>query len=301
MFWGGAVFSAGWAVRTVSSYDNQNLNLYIAQSCLIYGGPPIYSAAEYNVLGRMMGYLPMHAPINPRRVTYFFIYLGILVESLTAAGASTMAANQDDPDAIKRGGLLISVSLVLQGSLELFFITMVATIHQRAARANMLPRNVRNLCIMLYGTSSFIIFRCIFRAIESFSTMTGDSCNSVCHLVVYNEWYLYAFEAAPMVIYTIWLNIIHPGRLLPKEPNRYLDLDGKTERMGPGWKDHRSLVESFIDPFDFQGMLKGSDNHDKFWLEPEKWPIAEGSFTDGTASNVAGKKVVGNLKEVPSV
>ncbi|TAQ84347.1 hypothetical protein B7494_g7326 [Chlorociboria aeruginascens] len=67
MVWGGAVFTFGWIMRCLSSYDPENVYLYIAQTVLILAGPPIYSAAEYHVLGRLMHYLPMHAPLNPNR------------------------------------------------------------------------------------------------------------------------------------------------------------------------------------------------------------------------------------------
>ena len=76
------------------------------------GGPPIYAAAEYNILGRLMNYLPMHAPFHPNRVVIVFIYLGALVESLTAAGAAMMAGSQGkDVQKYELGGRLISISV----------------------------------------------------------------------------------------------------------------------------------------------------------------------------------------------
>lgn len=75
-----------------------------------------------------------------------------------------------------------------------------------------------------------------------------------------------------MIFYTFWLNWMHPGKLLPRDRNRYLDPDGKTERTGPGWIDKRFKWETFADPFDLIGTLKGCPSHEKFWLEPQKWP-----------------------------
>lgn len=54
MIWGGTVFTTGWVLRAISTYKPSNLNLYIAQYAFIYVGPPIYSAAEYSVLGRLL-------------------------------------------------------------------------------------------------------------------------------------------------------------------------------------------------------------------------------------------------------
>jgi hypothetical protein len=275
MIWGGTVFTTGWILRTISTYNPSNLSLYIAQYVLIYAGPPIYTAAEYSVLGRLLRYLPMHAPLNPDRVMLLFIYLGAAVEGLTAAGASLVATARGDTAQAQSGSILISIALVLQAVIELIFIAMVAAIHRRCILARTWPRNVRRLCIMLYGTSTLVFIRCIFRAIESFAILSASfSCNDLCRTVLLHEWYLYVFEALPMLIYTWWINAIYPGALLPKGRNVYLDPDGLTERRGPGWVDKRSRWETFVDPFDLVGMIKGQHNHEKFWLEPEKWMTA---------------------------
>lgn len=297
MFWGGLVFTSGWIMRILSSYHPTNLNLYIAQTCLTLAGPPIYAASEYNILGRLMHYLPMHAPLHPGRLLYVFIYLGAAVESMTAAGASLAATSvRDDAAALKTGGTLVSVSLVLQAAVECLFLFMIALMHYRAARSRMLAKNIKTLCIMLYGTSTLILIRCIFRAIESFATFgvtEPEQCSSLCRLVMRHEWYLYVFEALPMAVYTIWLNIIHPGRFLPRDKAQYLDIDGSTERLGPGWIDRRSKWETFVDPFDLTNTMKGQPSHEKYWLRGEQWPIAiGGSFAQGTAGN-AGRSLLG--------
>lgn len=300
MFWGGTVFTAGWIMRILSSYHPANRNLYIAQTCLVLAGPPIYAAAEYNILGRLLHYLPMHSPLHPGRVLLVFIYLGAAVESLTAAGAAEIGGSTGkhlDANLYRRGSTLVSISLVLQGAVELVFISMVALIHHRAAKARMLSPNVRTLCIMLYGTSTFVLIRCIFRAIESFATMTitePSQCTALCRLTLLHEWYIYVFEALPMALYTIWLNIVHPGRYLSRDKKRYLDIDGATERLGPGWIDNRSKWETFADPFDLTNTLKGQPRHEKFWLRSDQWPVASGgSFAQGTATN-ATRSLLGN-------
>jgi hypothetical protein len=236
----------------------------------------------------------MHSPLHPNRVTIFFIYLGAAVESLTAAGAARMASNYDDLSLYKSGGTLISTALLLQAVIEAMVVSVISLVHYRAIHAaHPPPPNVRRLCITLYGTSFLIIFRCICRAVESFTLYTTvDSClQGHCSPIILHEWYLYSFEAAPMVLFTYWLNIMHPGRLLPRQKTRYLDLDCQTERLGPGWIDKRSKFQTIIDPFDLSGMMAGKPNHEAFWLWPEKWPVAgDGSFAQGTASNVRGSK-----------
>ena len=131
MIWGGIVFTTGWILRTISTYNTSSLDLYIAQYVFFYAGAPIYSAAEYSVLGRLLRYLPMHASLNPDRVMVLFIYLGAGVEGLTAAGASLVATAKDDTAQRQSGATLTSIALVLQAVIELVFITLVATVHRR--------------------------------------------------------------------------------------------------------------------------------------------------------------------------
>lgn len=270
MAWGGTVFMSGWIMRAVSSYNLANMATYSAQYVLILCGPPIYSAAEYNTLGRLMHYLPMHAPLNPSRLVYFFVYLGAAVESLTAAGAAKQSVAKDDIQKLRSGQNLVLVGLILQAVVEVLFMTMVGMMHYRCAHSNMMTRKVRNVNIMLYGTSTLILLRCICRAVEGFAVkqaLDTTACEGTCNTVLRHEWFLYAFEAAPMVLYTYWLNFMHPGRLLPREPNCYLDFE-KIERRGPGWIDKRATWMTFVDLFDVAGT-----GHEKFWLKPDDWPV----------------------------
>lgn len=295
LFWGGTLFTTGWILRCISTYYPANLNLYIAQSVFIYLAPPVYSAAAYNLVGRLMNYLPMHAVLNPNRVLIFFVYVGAAVESITVAGAAKNAAAGTDLAEYKNGGVLIAAGLVLQGVVECLVVAIVATVHRRASRARMVPRNVKTLCYTLYGTSTFVLLRCIFRAVEAFEMFGNLGCTSNCGPILSQEWYLYAFELGPMLIFTFWMNLLHPGRFFPRDKTRYLGLDGHIERLGPGWLDHRSQWETFMDPLDISGVIKGQASHEKYWLRPEEWPTCnDGSFAEGTASN---RKLAAQMKQ----
>lgn len=52
MFYGGAAYAGGFITRSIFANNPSNKDLYMAQYILILCGPPIYSAAEYNVLAR---------------------------------------------------------------------------------------------------------------------------------------------------------------------------------------------------------------------------------------------------------
>lgn len=233
-----------------------------------------------------MNYLPMHAVLNPNRVLIFFVYVGAAVEAITVVGAAKSASAGSDLDKYKAGGTLIAAGLVLQAVVECVVIGVVATVHARCSRARMLSPNVRMICFTLYGTSTLVLLRCIFRAVEAFEMFGNIGCRENCGPVLSNEWYLYAFELGPMLLFTWWLNLMHPGRHLPRQKLRYLCPDGRTERMGPGWIDRRSQWETFADPLDLKGVFKGAPSHEKYWLRQDEWPVCkDGSFATGTATN----------------
>ena len=119
----------------------------------------------------------MHAPLHPSRVVYLFIYIGAAVEALTAVGARRISENEPGSSRYVDGGTFFSVSLVLQGVVECFFTGLVAQLHIQCKRANMLAPNVCSVFIMLYSTSTLILLRCIFRAVEAFGKY-NDSCKS---------------------------------------------------------------------------------------------------------------------------
>lgn len=298
MFYGGTIFTTGWILRAISTYYQRNFGLYVSQLVFTLAGPPIYAAAEYNILGRLMHYLPQHALLNPCRVLVFYILLGVLVENLTGIGAGQVAGGEPGGSKYTLGGTLMGIALVLQALVEVSFMILTGILHYRAKVSNTASKNVTTVCYMLYGTSTLILFRCIFRAVDTFTEYLSPNCNGFhCGPVANNEWYIYAFEAAPMVLYTYWLNIIHPGRFLPIEHVRYLDADGKTERMGPGWIDRRSKWKTYLDPFDIAGARNGWSDENKFWLTPDEWPVCEdGSFAQETASNVGKKSRLGKQK-----
>lgn len=153
-----------------------------------------------------MNYLPMHAVLNPNRVLIFFVYVGAVVEAITAAGAAKNAAAGSDIDKYKCGGEVIAAGLVLQAVVECLVVGIVATVHVRATRARMVSRNVQTLCITLYGTSTLVLLRCVFCAVEAFEMFDNLGCVDNCGSILSNEWYLFAFELGPMLIFTYWLS-----------------------------------------------------------------------------------------------
>jgi hypothetical protein len=275
LVWGGLFFTIGWVLRSASTYHPYNSSLYKGQYRCIIAAPPVYAAAEYNVLSRLLRYMPMHTPLHPDRVLYIFIFMGVVVEALLGTGANMVSsARVERHGEYKTGSTLLAVAFLLQAFVEIAIFTFTLLIHRRCKNNGTPPKNIQRVCLILYGTSTLVLLLCLFRTIETLGLYTfydSASCHGLCATLTHHEWYLYTFEAAPIVIYTLWLNMMHPGTMLPHNQDVYLDVDGKTERVGPEWVDSRSRWEAWTDPLDLGGRLKDTPWHDKFWEEPERW------------------------------
>jgi hypothetical protein len=225
----------------------------------------------------------MHTPLHPDRVLYVFIFMGVVVEALLGTGANMVSsASVEHHGAYKTGSKLLAVAFLLQAFVEIAILVYALLIHRRCKKSGTLPKNIQRLCIILYGTSTLVFVLCLCRTIETLGLYTfydPDSCHGLCATLAHHEWYFYIFEAAPIVVYTLWLNLMHPGTMLPRNQDVYLDVDGKTERVGPEWVDGRTRWQAWTDPLDLRGHLKGTPWHEKFWEEPERWAEAAGTKT----------------------
>ena len=218
MLWASIVWLAGFITRTISIYYPQNVNLFITQFVLIIVGPPLYAAAEYFILGRLMAYLPYHAPLHPGRVLSTFFLLSVAIESLTANGAANSAGSGRLPEQRASGLRCIQAALVLQALVDTGFCGLVALVHRRARRAKTCPRNVSTVCVVLYVTSLMMLVRCIVRAVEGFEAAACDpdapGYNGYCGPVQRHEWFLWVFEVANITVFVAALALFPPGKYL---------------------------------------------------------------------------------------
>jgi hypothetical protein len=290
--WASITWLAGFVTRAVSVFDPANIGLFIAQYVLVFVGPPLYAASEYFILGRLLAYLPYHAPIHPGRVMSTFFMLSAAVEALAASGAASIVSVDAKPGVRSAAISRIKASLILQEVLETAFFGMVALIEYRCRKAGSFPRNVRIICRMLYVTSFMMTLRCIVRTVEGFEATgcdpTAPGFKGYCGPVQRYEWFLWVFEVANITLFIALLAIFHPGRYLPSDQTQYLDpTDGVTERMGPGYSaaDNRPWLITVLDPFDIGGMISGKGaSVDRFW-EREN-PVAVRNFAEPKTKEV---------------
>ncbi|KAF2155893.1 hypothetical protein K461DRAFT_274940 [Myriangium duriaei CBS 260.36] len=283
MTWASAVWVAGFACRAVSQAQPKEINIYIAQYVLVLLGPPLYGGAETFILGRLMAYLPYLAPLHPGRVVTTFVILSAIVEVVSAQGASRLAggAKPVNLGLLTVGSNLLNAALILQSFVEIFFLCLTAQLHVRAKKAGTFPRQVKIMVYVLYTTSSMILVRCIFRAVQGFQSkqciLTGS-----CGASLTIEALFWIFEVANITLFVTALTIWTPGRFLPHSDKVFLDKnDATTERVGPGFanKDTRPWIVTLFDPFNVAGRISGK--HQGRIIEPfweEQHPVHDGDL-----------------------
>ena len=145
-------------------------------------------------------------------------------------------------------------------------------VERRCRKAKNFPNHVRMVCYILYLTSFMVLVRCIVRTMEGFEAAAcnpnSNGAAAYCGYISKHEAFLWVFEIANITLFVILLAIFHPGKYLPRSSRIFLDLDGKTERVGPGFgkADKRPLLVTIFDPFNFYGIITAKGMKiDKFW------------------------------------
>ena len=258
--WGGVLFVAGFIMREISIFNDENLGIFIAAQVLLIAAPPIYALTNYLFLGRTLFYVPYFSPIHPGRVVSTFVGLDGVVEALTGTGAAKIANLANSPGEHAVGVSLIRASLLLQVVLFMGFTSIEVLFHVRCLRAGIMTPKLRTIIALLYTSSTLILIRNIYRVIEQWNGLNPNYLQT-------HEAFFYIFDAALMLINSVILNVWHPARYLPRNNKVFLSKDGVTEAEGPGWDDARPWWIGVLDPFDLVGLVRGRDQKTRFWEE----------------------------------
>ncbi|KAJ4396162.1 hypothetical protein N0V93_000381 [Gnomoniopsis smithogilvyi] len=256
------MFTVGFALREYGAFDHylyttENLNVYIASTCLVYMSPPLLELANFHVLGRVLYFVPYCAPLHPGRVLTTFGFLSALVETLNAIGVEYLANNSLPRNLINLGSILLKTGLVLQLVVIALFILCTSVFHHRCAQLSITSNDKVVVPVrVMYVSTGLILVRTVYRTVEYFGY---DRFNAADQLspILKDEWFFYVFEATLMLLNSFMWSLFHPRRYLPGNNRVFLKKDGVTESEGSGWKDGRLLWVTFLDPLGwFIGMDK---------------------------------------------
>jgi hypothetical protein len=233
--------------------------------CLTFDSP-VYEGANFFTLGRLLYYVPYHSPIHPGRVFSTFVALGIVIEVITANGASLVANTGNSISKQNTGKALLKAALILQIALMAGFVALAIKFYFNCRRGGVLSNKVKRPLYVLLCSCTLITVRTIYRTVEYFTAASLNIYNvSDLSPILKDEWFFWVFETAVMFTNTTLLNVLHPMQWLPRSNKIYLTKDGVTEIEGPGFEDGRPFLQTLIDPFDVIGLIANKGRKEKYW------------------------------------
>ncbi|KAF4625407.1 hypothetical protein G7Y89_g12762 [Cudoniella acicularis] len=301
-------FGAGYILREVGAFNYDNVNIYIASMTIIYSAPPLYEMCNYQILSRLLYYVPYHSPIHPGRILTTLAGIPTVVETLNGNGVSYWANIKLSQSKQNMGKDFLKASLVTQIVVLLGFVSLTGWFHYKCKKKGPFPKNIRDVIITLYCSSVLVGIRAIYRTVEYYSVTTfiykpGMDPSSAPPIIRY-EAFFWVFEALIMLANSFLWNFHHPMAFLPTDSRIYLAEDGITEVVGPGYEDLRFFIIAMVDPFDLIGLLMGRHKREEFWktdaiVEEQSGPKAMDEEVGGRQSDV--EKRAGLNTEVTGV
>lgn len=200
---------------------------YIAQYMLILVAPGLFAASVYMILGRAILSVQgeAHSPVAPRRLTRTFVWGDVLSFVTQVAGGSLQSMKKVDP---KIGERVVLGGLVLQILVFAAFAVVALVWHRRmkreptaAASSSGAAGRWESVMLMLYAVGSLVMVRCVFRVVEY--GMGREA------YLLRNEWTMFVFDSALMVVAVGVFAWWYPGRLPEPRKGIYEQMEGVEE------------------------------------------------------------------------
>ena len=217
--------TTGFILRTLSTRNQINMGLYIPEELFILLAPIWVNAFVYMTLGRMVYYfLPERKiwGISASKLAKYFVCIDILSFAVQAVGGSMASGGTQESAASVMAGIHVYMAGIgIQEFFILVFLGLAITFHRRilfleksgALVTVHLNPKWRPLLYTLYVTLGFITIRIIFRLVQYSAGVLSN--------IPTHEVYFYCFEALPMFLALLVLNITHPGRYLIGPESEY--------------------------------------------------------------------------------
>lgn len=227
---------------------------------------------NYQILSRLLYYVPYHSPIHPGRMLTTLAGLSTIVETLNGNGVSYSANIKLSTSKQNMGLAFLHGALIAQLVVLVAFVSLTGYLHYRCKTLGPYPKNVKDVLITLYISSALIGIRAIYRTVEYYSISSFRinphqpfmDPSSVSPIIRY-EAFFWVFETLLMLTNSFLLNFRNPMAVLPIDSRIYLTEDGTSEIVGPGYEDVRFFLIAMVDPFDVIGLILGRNRTKEFW------------------------------------
>jgi hypothetical protein len=227
---------------------------------------------NYQILSRLLYYVPYHSPIHPGRMLTTLSCLTTIVETLNGNGVSYSANIKLSTSKKNMGLAFLHGALIAQFVVLVAFVSLTGYLHYRYKMLGPYPKNVKDVLITLYISSALIGVHAIYRTVEYYSISSFRinphqpfmNPSSIFPIIRY-EAFFWVFETLLMLINSFLLNFRNPMAVLPIDSRIYLTEDGTSEIVRPGYEDVRFFLIAMVDPFDVIGLILGRNRTKEFW------------------------------------
>lgn len=199
---------------------------YVIQNTFILVPPALFAATIYMCLGRTIRLVDGDhlSVIRPRILTKVFVSGDILSFLIQGGASGLFVMGSTKPSFTKVATAMVIVGLVVQLVSFILFGLCAVIFHKRirrqpTSRSFQVDANWTQTLYMLYGVSTLILIRSIFRIIEY---AFGNDGYPLTH-----EWTLYLFDSLPMIIVTVIFFFRYPSNLVTtREDDIAIHLEG---------------------------------------------------------------------------
>jgi len=203
--------------------------------------------------------------MHPARLQVSIASITFVTELLTITGIAFLSNPSSLPEkSLQAGDSMVKGSLILMVLTTGLSAFLTGVIQYCCYAGSIRSPKVMRPLLFLWVSYGIVLGRTIFRLVQHFGNpVLGLESADGLGPSLREEWYFYVFDAGLLLASSVVWNVWHPRRYLPRSTTTYLAQDGKTDLKGPGWKDTRSLTETFLDPF---ASLTARGGHKKpFW------------------------------------
>ncbi|KAI8616529.1 RTA1 like protein-domain-containing protein [Chytriomyces sp. MP71] len=215
----------GFAARYLSIHDPFNIPKFATQLILILLAPIFISGTQYVLLEKVMHFTyPAASPIKHTLVGKLFVFSDVVTFAVQIYGAGLLS----DAAKVEQGKPVMLWGLGIQLVSFAAFIWLAILFYIRAnreeARAGSFTRSLvnpkwRRVFVALLWSALAVLVRSIFRLAEFAEGADGP--------ILKNEYYMYGFDCAMMLIASAAFAVAHPGPALVQEAG-LLGNDGKS-------------------------------------------------------------------------
>ncbi|KAI5887194.1 RTA1-domain-containing protein [Schizophyllum commune H4-8] len=219
----GALEIFGWAGRLWSAHEVLKKDPFMMQIVATILGPTPLLAANFIVMGRIVGKLgPAFSRLSPR--LYSILFLSCDIVSLIVQGVGGgIAASATDHENADLGGNIMLGGIAFQIVVITFFTASSAeflwrywsnkpissTMSTKIPNRSTLPTKLQLALYLVVASTTLLFIRAIYRTIELSDGWGGE--------IIKTEIWFNIFDAAMVVVAMYLENVLHPGWLLAVE------------------------------------------------------------------------------------